>query len=134
MKRRKPAPKLVEHRSWWESGVWLTELPIRTVSENVYRREHWSAIRRRTKAQRELSALLLNRQTNKLEPPLMVVLTRIAPRRLDDDNLRGACKSVRDSVADWLGFDDGNERAVSYHYEQEQRSAYGVRVEVRQVG
>lgn len=40
----------------------------------------------------------------------VVVLTRLSPGRLDDDNLAGAFKAVRDQVADELGLDDGDER------------------------
>lgn len=43
-----------------------------------------------------------------LKAPITVTLTRVAPRRLDDDNLTGAFKAVRDGVADWLGVDDGD--------------------------
>ena len=44
-----------------------------------------------------------------------VTLTRIAPRRLDGDNLAAALKSVRDGVADWLSVDDGSD-LVSWYY------------------
>lgn len=48
---------------------------------------------------------------------IAVTLTRIAPRRLDGDNLQRACKAVRDGVADALGVDDGDER-IEWRYEQ----------------
>jgi hypothetical protein len=41
---------------------------------------------------------------------LAITLTRIAPRWLDDDNLAGACKAVRDGVADAIGLDDRDHR------------------------
>lgn len=41
---------------------------------------------------------------------LTVTITRIAPRKLDSDNLVACAKSVRDAVAEALGVDDGDER------------------------
>jgi len=38
--------------------------------------------------------------------PLTVKLTRISPRRLDDDNLRAALKGMRDEIAWQMGIDD----------------------------
>ena len=49
--------------------------------------------------------------------PLEVELVRVAPRRLDSDNLTSSLKAVRDGVADWLGVDDGDER-VLWRYRQ----------------
>jgi hypothetical protein len=37
-------------------------------------------------------------------------------RRLDDDNLSGGAKALRDAVARWIGIDDGSPRlAWEYH-------------------
>lgn len=41
---------------------------------------------------------------------LEITLTRIAPGELDDDNLIGGFKAVRDGVADWLGLNDRDKR------------------------
>lgn len=38
--------------------------------------------------------------------PVTVRLSRIAPCKLDDDNLRGSLKATRDQVAQWFGVDD----------------------------
>ncbi len=40
--------------------------------------------------------------------PLVVIITRIGPRKLDDDNLASACKYVRDQIAEKVGVDDGS--------------------------
>ena len=48
--------------------------------------------------------------------PCVVTLTRISARGLDDDNLQGAFKAVRDSVADALGVDDRMREIVRYEY------------------
>jgi hypothetical protein len=69
-----------------------------------------------------------------VEPVAMVrvELTRIAPRALDDDNLRGALKAVRDGVADVLGIDDRDPRVV-WDYEQAHGAPreYGVKIVIR---
>ena len=63
--------------------------------------------------------------------PVTVVLTRIAPRRLDGDNLQSGFKAVRDGVADWLGVDDGSS-LVDWQYFQRSGKAgeYAVEIEV----
>lgn len=93
-------------------------LPIRTRSESNMR-EHWAAKHRRAKSQRLTVALTLRPQVIPLRgfAALNVMLTRVAPRRLDDDNLRGALKAVRDGVADALGVNDADER-VTWLYAQ----------------
>lgn len=51
--------------------------------------------------------------------PVVVTLTRIGVRDLDDDNLAAGFKSVRDEVAAWLGCGDGKKDPVTWVYEQE---------------
>lgn len=115
-------------------------IPIRTVSE-ANARGHWTARAGRTKRHRTATALTLrSRVVGRLRPPCVVSLTRIAPRSLDDDNLRGALKAVRDEVAVWLGLptnrrgqaDDSDPR-VRWEYAQERGAPrqYAVRVEIR---
>lgn len=58
---------------------------------------------------------------------------RVAPGRLDDDNLARACKAVRDEVAAWLGVDDGDPR-ISWVTAQEKSSAYATRILYRFTG
>lgn len=62
-------------------------------------------------------------------PLLVVRLTRVAPRRLDDDNVRGALKSVRDEVAALLRVDDATP-LLRWEYGQEKGAEDCVRVEV----
>ena len=59
------------------------------------------------------------------------MLTRIAPRQLDGDNLQSAFKATRDGVADWLGIDDGDKR-LDWQYRQRSGGAkvYAVELEV----
>ena len=48
---------------------------------------------------------------------LRILITRIAPRQLDDDNLAYACKAIRDGVALAIGIDDGDPR-LKWEYDQ----------------
>jgi hypothetical protein len=78
-------------------------------------REHWRSRARRAKSQRYIGELTVKAALREPrgEPfrfPVTVIITRIAPRALDDDNLAGAAKSVRDGVADALGIDDRDPR------------------------
>ena len=68
-----------------------------------------------------------------LSPPLKITLTRIAPRRVDDDNLVMGMKPVRDGVADGLGLKNDSEASgLEWIYEQQAGlcKEYGLRVEV----
>lgn len=82
-------------------------------------REHWAVKAKRVKAQRAaVSWRLLHMPRPYLPCGIRVGLTRIAARKLDDDNLRGALKAHRDAVAQWLGVDDADPR-VEWSYAQE---------------
>lgn len=105
-------------------------VPVRTVSESNVR-THWSKRHARVRDQRKVTDALL-RTTFGLcqQAPVCVRLVRIAPRELDDDNLRGALKAVRDSVAAWVGLDD---RYLRFDYAQERSTkvrTYAVRIEL----
>lgn len=108
-------------------------VPIRTApGMNV--REYWAVRSKRVKAEREATAWAL---ADKRRPPLplAVTLTRIGPSNgLDDDNLAGALKGVRDQVAEWLGVDDRDRARVRYGYEQERGPEWAVRIEWRALG
>lgn len=97
-------------------GTVLLRLPIRVESESNAR-GHWAAKHRRTAATRGPVALLARPQVSGLVGPWSVLMTRVAPRKLDDDNLRGALKAARDGVADALGVDDADDR-VTWQYDQ----------------
>lgn len=91
-------------------------VPVRTVSE-TNQREHWAMRHHRRAVQRSLVRMVLGAGCTRPAFPCVVTLTRIAPRSLDDDNLRGALKAVRDGVADWLGVDDADPR-IEWRYDQ----------------
>lgn len=56
--------------------------------------------------------------------PLVVTFVCVRRKRLDDDNLAGGCKALRDAVARWLGIDDGDVR-VEWRYQQAVGSPVG---------
>lgn len=90
------------------------DLSLQTVSE-ANQREHWASKARRVKMQRAVVTMALRQHGHVLEDlrrasKVRVLLVRRSPRRLDDDNLRGALKAVRDAVAAWVGIDDGSSR------------------------
>ena len=90
-------------------------------------REHWSVKARRVKSQRNAVGWLLgNRPRPSL--PVVVTLTRVAPRSLDGDNLQGAFKATRDAVATWLGYED-NHPGIRWEYDQ--RAGKPACVEIR---
>ena len=115
-----------------------TFVPGKTESK-LNAREHWTKRHRTARRQRENAhwALLARRkdiQESDLDDlPITVTLTRVSPnhQRLDDDNLAGALKSIRDGVADWLRIDDKDPR-VQWRYAQDYHSEYGVRIHIAQ--
>jgi hypothetical protein len=67
--------------------------------------------------------------------PVVVKLTRIGQKRLDDDNLRMALKAVRDCVAAWLGLRDDSDPRVRWEYDQRPGYVGGclIRIKSRQI-
>lgn len=106
--------------------VRVVELPLRTKGPNGGH-EHWRTVHKRRKAERRMAAALCPR----MALPCTVRLTRLSAGELDDDNLRGALKAVRDGCADALGVDDRDPR-VRWEYGQARckRGEFGVQVEV----
>ena len=105
----------------------MIELPI-AAGRGMNNREHWRARAARVKKEREAAAWLLVRQPRP-KLPCSVLLIRQAPSNgLDDDNLAGSLKSVRDEVARWLGVDDRDRMTVRYRYAQ-RRGPWAVLVE-----
>ncbi len=97
-------------------GHGVIQIPVRIESMNTSRREHWTARARRAKAQRQTAGWCL-RLVPRPDVPIVVKLTRVAPRMLDDDNAIGGMKHVRDAVAEWLMVDDGDPR-ITWEYAQ----------------
>lgn len=82
-------------------------------------RLHWAA--RASKVRRErlaVRASLRQQLRGNLPPPSIVTMRRVASRAMDDDNLAGAFKAVRDEIAEFFGVDDGPRGPISWRYEQ----------------
>src|SRR3990172_8300722 len=94
---------------------------------------HWAQRHRRVKAERQSIATAARAfGVRPITAPLVVTLTRIAPRKLDGhDNLRSAFKVTVDSIADALGLRDDSDARVEWRYEQERGKPSAVRVEIR---
>ena len=108
-----------------EQATTVVHIPMRTVSA-PNAREHHMERAKRVKRERWAVGMVLN-PLPRPQLPCVVLLTRDSPgaRALDDDNLRGALKGVRDEVARWLGVDDGSSE-VRWVYAQRQRRSWGV--------
>jgi hypothetical protein len=112
------------------------QFPLRLVSEaNLRGREHWTKRNERVQQQRKdtntylLQAFGCGRRTINLEG-LVVTMTRIGPTLIrDSDNLSSSFKSVRDQLAAFFGFDDGDSR-VTWTCRQEKGKDYQVRIEL----
>jgi hypothetical protein len=106
-------------------------IACRTVSE-ANSHQHWRERQRRAKEQRRLAFTTVPACVRNMAPPLRITLTRLAPRRLDSDNLAGSMKAVRDGVADAIGIDDGDQR-LDWQYGQRKSSEYGVEIVIQRV-
>jgi len=119
-----------------KSGGWVIEVPLR-IRNGCNLREHWAVRAKRVKRERDtvMWALFARERPGKSVSlkrptlPVVVTITRLAPRKLDDDNAIAGCKSVRDAIAECLGVDDADPR-VTWRYAQEKSKTYAVRIEI----
>ena len=109
-------------------------LAIRTESE-ANLREHWAQKAKRARTQRAIVKTMLRPLKPKIVDPggYSVVLTRIAPRPLDDDNLARSFKAIRDGIAEAIGMDDNVKSKLKWGYAQERGPSkqYAVRIQIR---
>jgi hypothetical protein len=131
-RRAKEARKLVE-ATFTPPATWT--LPIATVSE-ANTRCHWAQRYRRFKAQQNcVKALLVEPVVAELATNLArgrvlrIMLTRLADRAMDTDNLAGAFKAIRDQLAVMLKIDDGSS-LVEWHYWQEKCEESGITIKM----
>lgn len=105
-------------------------LPIKTVA-GLNAREHWRARSRRVKAERLTAGLAVKASLAGDPRPCTVTMTRLSFGTLDEDNLQGAAKAIRDGIADAIGVPD-NDPAIEWRYAQERckRGEFGVRVQI----
>lgn len=105
----------------------MITIPLRT-SSGLNAREHFRVKAKRVKKEREAVRWVVASH-KRPAVPCSVLLTRVAPSNgLDDDNLVGSLKAVRDEIAAWLGVDDRKSLQVRYRYAQ-RRGPWGVVIE-----
>lgn len=116
----------------WRHVLTVT-VPIRTVSE-ANTREHWAKKAARHKAQRGGTYLMVSSRLPKQKPKgkIRVTITRIAPRKLDGDNLAISCKHVRDGVSDALSLADDRESDYLEWVTTQERGKYAVRITIEE--
>jgi len=98
-------------------------IPIRTYS-GLNDRVHWRTKARRARNERS-SAFMFFPAGMVSELPFVVTMIRRSPGTLDDDNLRGSLKAIRDGIADKIGIKDNDPR-VSWRYGQERSKTFSV--------
>lgn len=110
-------------------------LPIKTVSESNST-EHWTKKAARHKLQKWLVTQSFRSQHIKVNLPVQVTLTRIAPKNLDEhDNLRVSNKWIVDSISENLLNDFRPGRAddckeITWKYDQKKGKVKEYAVEV----
>lgn len=120
--------------------MFKVKIPIKTVSE-ANLQGHWSKRHKRAKTQKRWVKYVLGNAIKNESPeflkmrPLTITLIRIAPRKLDGDNLQTSLKACRDQVADILnpGLMPGradDDPAITWEYDQRKGIAKEYAVEV----
>jgi hypothetical protein len=108
-------------------------IPMRTVAEGNAR-EHWRVRHKRRKREAMTVAMCLAVEREPRFPVGAVphvTLTRVGKRRMDPDNLASCFKATMDTVARFLGIDDGR---ISWRFDQEIGKDYAVRVYIETKG
>ena len=98
-------------------------------------RGHWRSLEKRKNAEKTVTVWLLRSMGALPLLPIVVRLTRLGPRDLDDDNLPGAFKYVRDTIAKEYGTHDGTKAPIRWEHSQRQTTTkdatrYGFVVEI----
>lgn len=112
-----------------EPGAGVLVVPIRLVTESNAK-EHWRTRHQRARRQRHAVAWAWRGAGwPRGRKPAAVKLTRMAPRRLDPDNLVSSAKHVIDEIAYLCGFND-RDSSVQWAFAQEKSCLYELRIEV----
>jgi len=125
--------------------IW--ELPIKTVSE-ANCSEHWSKKAKRHKQQQFFVRTVFNHNSEPIQLPCIVTLTRLCCRFYDDDNNVSCFKKIRDEMSECLipekrghyvtkkgkikaikGRADSDPR-IEWKYKQEKNKNPGIRIEI----
>ena len=96
-------------------------LPVRVYS-NANLREHWAVRATRARQQHRVVAVEMQAtcpsSVRSHQGRLAIHLCRVGKRMMDDDNLAGGFKAIRDKVAAQLGRDDGPNSGITWVYSQ----------------
>ena len=126
----------------WEiiakQGYIKISLPLKTVSESN-NHDHWTKKHARHKKQKQIVSFALHSTNLTIPPPCSIILTRIAPRQLDYDNLLSSFKWILDSVCDFIipgllpGRADSDPRlTITYSQQKTLPKQYGIQIEIIQ--
>lgn len=103
---KRPAPKSV--------GPWGFVLPPVKSTANL--REHWRAKSKRVIIERDGAFYATKQAGAPMGFAGTITFTRYGWQPMDDDNLRSACKALRDGIAKAIGVDDGS-KTLEWRYE-----------------
>ena len=116
---------------------------LKTYSANkAHAGVHWHERKERAHAHRNMVGMYWCQHigTEPIEYPVAITLTRISPGTLDDDNLSGGLKSIRDGVTDCLmrtrttpPVKDDRDPRIVWDYDQASRGrgVYAVNIQVQ---
>ncbi len=111
-------------------------VPIKTISE-ANSTEHWSKKNKRHQTQKKWIFAAFRTYSAIIPKKCHIVLTRIAPRKLDSDNLVSSFKYVRDAIADHInpgyapGFaDSGDNMTWEYKQEKGEPRIHAIRIQI----
>lgn len=112
---------------------WAIEFTVPcVVKSEANLREHWAVKHRRFKIQAHAVDVVIGLfgWAIHVAEPLAITFTRLGGKKLDDDNLSGSFKAVRDALCRRLGRDDGDE-GLTFHYRQDSGNGpKGVRIRI----
>jgi len=100
------------------------------------RYQHWGKLAGIAKKQRTLAAIATSNQivAGKIKSgsKYSVELTRFGKKKLDDDNIVGSLKHIRDGIADALGVNDGSDK-IKFIYSQKQSNIYCLNISIEEL-
>ena len=114
---------------------WQRVIPVKLITPNQY--EHWTRRNKRTKILRTIIGHRWNIDKPNVTLPCLIKLTRIAPRKLDFDNLCSSQKFVCDVICDFVnpglqaGRADADKRIkIRYFQEKGEPKEHAIKIEI----
>ena len=99
-------------------------------------RLHWRARYKLSRNQRQGAHMdtLAAMGRHRPRKPVTVTMTRVSRQRLDDDNVAGAFKSIRDGIADAFGVDDSPSGPITWKYAQRRGVLARAEITIEEMG